>query len=274
MVTGTLRWHLQRAGAGPTILLLHGTGAATHSWAGLLPLLAPDFDVVAPDLPGHGFTAMPPARGLSLPGMARSVEALLRGLQVHPDLVVGHSAGAAVGARMILDGAIEPRALVSLSGALLPLRGMPGHLFSPVAKLLAGTPLITRIFAWRAADPAFTEQLIRQTGSRLEPPAVRHYQRLVQSPRHVRAALRMMASWDLEALAKDLPRLDGRLVLVSCANDRTVPPEEARRVQARVPGATLEEVPGLGHLGHEEDPRRFDALLRSVAARVGVLPGT
>ena len=33
-------WHVQVAGEGPALLLLHGTGAATHSWAGVLPLLA------------------------------------------------------------------------------------------------------------------------------------------------------------------------------------------------------------------------------------------
>ena len=38
---GGLRWHVQSLGdAGPDLLLLHGTGAATHSWAGLAPLLS------------------------------------------------------------------------------------------------------------------------------------------------------------------------------------------------------------------------------------------
>ena len=54
-----LRWHVQRAGRGPDLLLLHGTGSATHSWAGLLPRLATRFRVIAPDLPGHGFTPAP-----------------------------------------------------------------------------------------------------------------------------------------------------------------------------------------------------------------------
>ena len=56
---GGLRWHVQQMGRGPVLLLLHGTGASTHSWRALLPLLAKSFTVVAPDLPGHGFTATP-----------------------------------------------------------------------------------------------------------------------------------------------------------------------------------------------------------------------
>jgi pimeloyl-ACP methyl ester carboxylesterase len=57
-----LRWHVQVMGSGPTLLLLHGSGAATHSWRDLAPILARDFRVIAPDLPGHGFTETPARR--------------------------------------------------------------------------------------------------------------------------------------------------------------------------------------------------------------------
>ena len=105
-----LRWHVQRLGSGPTLLLVHGTGAATHSWRRLAPLLGHHFEVVAPDMPGHGFTPMPRAQQLSLPYMAGALSALLEALAVRPTLVVGHSAGAAVLIRMCLDGRIAPRA--------------------------------------------------------------------------------------------------------------------------------------------------------------------
>ena len=57
--SGAVREHVQRLGRGPSMLLLHGTGASTHSFRDLLPALAEHFDVLAPDLPGHGFTARP-----------------------------------------------------------------------------------------------------------------------------------------------------------------------------------------------------------------------
>ena len=53
-----VRFHVQVAGSGPVLLLLHGTGASTHSWRKLLPLLHEQFTVVVPDLPGHGFSSM------------------------------------------------------------------------------------------------------------------------------------------------------------------------------------------------------------------------
>jgi len=148
---GGVRWHVQVMGRGPVLLLLHGTGAASHSWRDLAPLLAERYTVLVPDLPGHGFTQLPPAGMLALPGMASLLEELLRTMGSDPVLVAGHSAGAAIAARMCLDRSIAPDWLVSLNGALLPLAGLPGRLFSPMARFLAHRSVWARLFARRAA---------------------------------------------------------------------------------------------------------------------------
>jgi magnesium chelatase accessory protein len=267
---GGLRWHVQDMGGGPALLLLHGTGASTHSWGGLAPLLAPRFRVIAPDLPGHGFSAVGPHSSASLPGMARACAALVDALGAAPALVVGHSAGAAILARMCLDGALAPRGLVSLNGALLPLRGLAGQIFGPAARLLATLPPVPRLFARRVVSRALVERLIRDTGSRLPDEGVALYHRLLCSPGHVGAALRMMANWDLEGLARQLPQLAPPLFLVACENDRTVPPSQARHLARLLAGARLQLVPGLGHLGHEEDPPRFAALIEQIADQLGL----
>ena len=261
-----MRWHVQIAGSGPVVLLAHGTGAATHSWRSLLPLLASDFTVVAPDLPGHGFTGMPPSARLSLPGMAWALGELLRTLGLRPEVAVGHSAGAAILARMCLDGTLAPRALVSLNGALLPLSGVPGRVFSPIARLVVSFPLTRRMFAWQAADRRVVERMLRSTGSTIEAAGLEQYLRLARCPAHAGAALTMMANWDLHPLERDLPRLSPHLLLIVGANDRTISPSYSVRVRALVPGAELVSLPGLGHLAHEEQPIQVAALIRGVAS--------
>ena len=256
-----LEWHVQVLGSGPVVLLVHGTGAATHSWRGLAPRLARHFTVVAPDLPGHGFSAAPAAKGRTLPGMARALAALLRQLSLRPALAVGHSAGAAIVCRMALDAEISPERVVSLNGALLPLRGMAGQVFSPMAKLLVLNPLVPWLAAWRALDPEVVDRLLRDTGSRLDADGLRFYRRLARSPRHVGATLRMMASWDLRPLERDLPRLEPPLRLVVGGRDRFVPPGEADRVRALLPRAEIVTLPELGHLAHEEQPEQVAELL-------------
>jgi magnesium chelatase accessory protein len=265
---GGLRWHVQIMGQGPVLLLVHGTGSATHSWRDLAPRLAERFTVVAPDLPGHGFTQSPPkAAGLSLPGMAGALAALLDALGTRPDFVVGHSAGAAILARLCLDGPIAPRALVSLNGALLPLHGLASAWFAPAARIFASNPLLIRVFAWRAQEPNAVEQLFATTGSVLDTDGVRYYSRLISTPSHVASTLGMMAHWDLMPIKRDLPGLRTPLVLVSAERDATIRPADALKVGALVPGSQVIDLPEVGHLAHEERPDRVAALIGEIARR-------
>ena len=268
-----IRWHVQKMGHGQQLLLIHGTGAATHSWRGLAPILAQHFCVVAPDLPGHGFTQSPPAHRMSLPGMASDVGQLLHVLDVKPDVVVGHSAGAAILARMCLDRQIAPRLLVSLNGAFMPFGGAAHHLFSPLTRLLAMNPLTARMFAWQASSPGSVERLLRNTGSTIDPQGVALYRKLVRSPSHVAAALQMMANWRLESLLHDLPRLATALLLVVADNDRAISPRVASQVREICPQAVIERFGGLGHLAHEEQPQLIADLIVRYASRSPRSPG-
>jgi len=261
---------VQVAGEGPDLLLLHGTAAATHSWRDLVPILATRYRVIAPDLPGHGFTDLPPAPRLSLPGMAGSLAALLRALEAKPVLAVGHSAGAAIALRLALDDRIAPEAVVSLNGALLPLGEKHAAFFSRAARMLVGLPFIPGLLAWRASNPAVAERLLQDTGSRIDARGIDLYARLFRHASHVSAALGMMANWDLIPLLRDLPRLQPRLVLVVGSQDRSVPPAQAGRVRTRLPAARIVTLQGLGHLAHEEKPADTAALILGLPELRGI----
>jgi magnesium chelatase accessory protein len=254
---GGLRWHVQQAGHGPDLLLLHGTGSASHSWRGLLPLLAHRYRVTAPDLPGHGLTRCADGSMLTLPGMARAVERLLLALGVRPEILVGHSAGAALALRLALDGEVEPEIVVGLNAALLPYGGVLAGLFQPLARLFAAAPLLADSLAARARGAGTVERLIESTGSRLPAEAIADYRRVLGDPGHVSATLGMMAGWDLGPLLAELPELAVPLVLVVGDADRTVSPEQAERIRRRLPSARVVRLARLGHLAHEEDPRRL-----------------
>ena len=283
-----LRWHVQvfepvRAEAATRracILLLHGTGASTHSWRAIAPLLAERGTVVAPDLPGHAFSSMPWSSQVSLPGMAHGVGALMQALQLTPTHVVGHSAGAAVALQMALDGHLDRshlRSIVCLNGAVLPLHGPVWQLFSPAAKLLAAMPGVPDFVAWRARNPKLLRQLLESTGSKLDAEGERLYARIVANPGHVAGALQMMARWDLEALRRELPRLaqppGWPVHFIVGEADTTVPPSVSQRAAALLPGATVDRLPGLGHLAHEEDaPQVLQRLASSWEGSVAAGP--
>jgi magnesium chelatase accessory protein len=263
---GGLRWHVQRLGTGPSVLLVHGTGASTHSWHAVLERLSSDHELVAFDLPGHGFTDPAPRGEETLDGVARRVGELLRALDFAPRLVVGHSAGAAILCRMAIDGRVGPERVVALNGALRPYRGRASRLFSALARGLAERDLPARLLARRARRTDWIEDMLRASGSRLAARDVAYYRRLASSPVHVQAAMRMMAGWDLVTLWQDLPRLGRPLVLVVAGRDRFVRPAESEAVARRVAAVERIVVPDAGHLVHEECPDRIAELLRSFTA--------
>ena len=272
---GGVRWHVQHLASAsigaPRLLLVHGSGASTHSWRALVPLLHPQFEIVALDLPGHGFTSPLPSAP-TLPAVAAAVGDLLEVARLAPALVIGHSAGAAIAVQMALDGRVTPRAIVSLNGAFVPFRGLPGMLFAPLARLLTLGGLAPWLFALRAHDPAAVRLLIASTGSTLDAAGQALYARLLQRQAHVAGTLSMMANWDLAPLLARLPALCVPLWLVTGSDDRTVPPAQADEVQALLPAAQRVHLPGLGHLAHEEDPAAAAALVRDCARAAGLLP--
>jgi magnesium chelatase accessory protein len=264
---GGVDWHFQHWSAAgrspaPLVLLLHGTGAASASWRRLVPFLNPRFEVLAPDLPGHAHTRTPPDADLGLPGMVAMLEDWLATLRVQPAAVIGHSAGAAIGAAWCLNRELGPGGggetvpgvppLFGLNAALRPLPGI-GRLFSPLARALAFNPLVPALFSLHAAQPAVLRRLLAGTGSHIDAEGQRLYAALVGDRRHAAGALRMMASWDLDALAAALPRLGRALHLVAGGDDAMLPAAESVAVHRQVPGSSLDLLPGLGHLAHEED---------------------
>lgn len=259
---GGLRWHVQVMGEGPLLVLLHGTGAATHSWRTLAPILARSYTIIALDLPGHGFTEAPMQNaGFSLPRVAQGVAALLRELDANPHAFVGHSAGAAIAVRVALDGAAPPAGIVGVNAALLPFPGPLGPWAPMLARTLFYNPLSLSMFAHRASRPGAIADLMRSTGSSLDDEGLELYARLFRSKGHLEATVALMSHWDLYGLKKALPHLRAPLALIVGDKDRAVPPDSAYDIQLIVKHATIARAPGLGHLAHEENAETIAGLV-------------
>ncbi len=258
---GSCRWHVQRAGTGEGVLLLHGTGASTHTWADLFPLLAERYDVLAMDLPGHGFTRSSGRLDASLDAMTEGLKALLQAERFVPGWIIGHSAGAAIALRLALQLRPLPRGVIALNGALKPFGG-PAALIAPVlAKALAVNPLVHHALARGGRDPARVARLIEATGSRPGADYLKFYGRLFGDPRHVSGTLSMMANWDVSGLVAPFMNAGIAMHQIVGLKDRAVPPAHAEDLARRFETITLERLAGLGHLAHEEDAPRVAAAI-------------
>lgn len=261
------RWHVQETGTGPRILLLHGAGGATHSWADMIPDLAKDHHVMAIDLPGHGFTRLGTRHRSGLDHMAEDVAALLLAEGFAPDIIVGHSAGMAVALRLALNADQPPRGLIGFNAALGNFPGLAGWLFPMMAKVLAISPLTAMAFS-RMSSETSARRLIEGTGSKISAAGLAQYRDLIRDRAHVDGALNMMAQWSLDRLLRDLPRLDIPVQFITGDNDLAVPPATSRDAAARMKNAEVETWKGFGHLAHEEAPAKAAATIRAFSASV------
>ncbi|MFD3450726.1 alpha/beta fold hydrolase [Streptomyces sp. NPDC058691] len=105
------------AGA-PVVLLLHGFPSSSHMFRHLIPALACDYHVIAPDHIGYGQSSMPKVDEFeyTFDNLAKVTAGLLDSLDINRFSIYVHDYGAPIGWRLALDPAYEVTAIISQSG--------------------------------------------------------------------------------------------------------------------------------------------------------------
>ena len=102
----------------PVVLLLHGFPASSFMFRELIPCLANDYRVIAPDLPGFGFTEVPRERkySYSFDGLASTIEAFTEALNIDRYAIYVFDYGAPAGFRLAMAHPDRVTAIVSQNG--------------------------------------------------------------------------------------------------------------------------------------------------------------
>jgi len=268
---GKLSWYVETMGQGTPCLLLHGTGSSAHSWRRLMPLLAKNHRVIAIDLPGHARTGAGASKGasqnLSLEGMAQDIRQFLDTFVSEPVIGIGHSASAAILAQIGLTAPHTLKSIISVNGAIVPLDGFAGFLFPPIARLSAGSSLLSSLFINRLRNPEVSRKLLSNTGSTIDAQSTEDYMALCQDSAHIQNTLNMMASWKLDELYPKLSELTLPVYLVASAKDQMVPVRHGYLLRDKLAHAELTVVQNVGHLAHEEQPSAIADLILGYIAK-------
>jgi pimeloyl-ACP methyl ester carboxylesterase len=102
----------------PVVLLLHGFPTSSFMFRELIPRLANDFRVIAPDLPGFGFTEVPHERkySYSFDGLASTIEAFTQAIKLSRYAIYVFDYGAPAGFRLAMAHSERITAIVSQNG--------------------------------------------------------------------------------------------------------------------------------------------------------------
>ncbi len=258
--SGDVAW--REAGSGAPLVLLHGIGSGSASWAGQFDGLAAQYRVIAWDAPGYGGSAAL-ATDTPLAGdYVRVLAEWLAAIGVQSPCVVGHSLGAIVAAAWVAQLSALPSTAPMGPAALVlasPARGYGAA--APAerkAKYQERLDLLNRLgieglAAQRSAKlcaPGANPAVLEAVRSNMARATVRGYAQ----------AAHLLAHDDL---ASHLARLAGSTLpaAVMCGElDRVTPPQASRELAERF-GLPFTLLPAVAHACYVEDPRRFNAEL-------------
>lgn len=228
-------------GSLPPVVLLHGLGSSALPFAPVLWRLVPHVRrVVAPDMPGHGFSDAP--RGpFDLDRLFEAMVAVLDHLIDEPAVLCGNSLGGALALRYARARPERVRALVLLSPA--GGRMTPAELDELRRAFHMPTVADARAFIARVYHrvPPLAPLFARAIRARMRRPWIRA----------------LLASADVEHAAspEDLRALGMPLLLVWGRSERLLPPSCLAYLREHLPAhARIEQPEGIGHCPHFDDP--------------------
>lgn len=258
-------------GHGPDLIMVQGDTAPMSLWMPyLLHPLAKSFRVTIFDNRGVGYTTDDLSKRLTVPLMARDTGALIEALGLAKPTLVGWSMGGEIGITLAEQQPSLLGALVTTGGdagsshTVPPPPGMIRKLANPNAGVNVFLELLfppTR--AGGAATARFVHGVESVPQEKVSPRTLKRQEAAEQ------AFLEYDGTW------RGLPGITTPALITNGALDPGVPPVNARRVHARIPGSALSIYAGAAHGMLFQDAERFAAEIVkfSAAAKAGAAAG-
>ncbi len=254
-------------GAGPDVLLIHGSPGSIEDWAPVMDALSGSLRVTAYDRPGHGYSGDTGEYGYE--HNAEVAAALIDALELSHVVVVGHSYGGTTALALALRGSARTAAFVVIDSATYePSRSADATLRAltlPLVGVGIGT-LVGPLRAPRMIRRGLLEQF-RDTPPTEEFIALRTQIWNTPKVTHAIASETVGAAENLARLSPRYPTITKPLFVLGQADDpfrrRT-----ADRLHRDVPGSSLQLLSGTGHyLQFEKTAEVITAIRRAVEAR-------
>ncbi len=256
--------YFERQGAGEAVVLIHGFGGSTFSFRKVAPELARDYDVIALDLHGFGYTQRPadPA-AYTITAQRDLVLGLMDRLGVARAHIVGHSYGAGVALLMAQENPDRVRSIVLVDGGA-PGGGPPAApLFNILRPLMA--PFVAQVLT-----EANIRRILESTvydASVVDADMVNGYLGRLRIEGLV-SAFRGFSSPAAGSAPKVRPEaLRTPTLLLWGERDTVIPIAVGERLSAAMAHAEFVRLPRVGHLPLEEAPAESLESLRAFLAR-------
>ena len=256
------RMRYLRAGAGPALILLHGLLGYSFSWRLVIPALAKDSTVYAPDMLGAGFSEHPANLECSFGACAHRLLSFAQEVGISSFDLLGTSHGGAVAMMAAATANNERERRVRSLILVAPVNPWSAH-GRRLAPLLSGGlgALLFPVVARRAvfARSWVLRRLYGDPG-KISPGTLEGYSRPLEAPGRLGYPVQVLSTWgkDLRELETNLSGLESLPTLILWGDrDRAVDPASARALQSHFRNSQTVTFSGVGHLPYEEAPEQF-----------------
>jgi magnesium chelatase accessory protein len=217
----------------------------------MLTELSKDYTVIAPDLPGHGFTKSTGKKSLSLDDLALKLVDLRKALQIdYFDYIIGHSAGATLALAYALS-AEQPKKIIGLNPSLIALPSLYHQFIAPLINPIVTSSFFTAILSDLLPHTKIIDGLLDSTKTNLTPGKRARYKTLFKSADHLNGSVSFMAETDIARLLEKCKSIQSQLTFIVTEDDGWIPIQNLRDVLQRYfKAAEIIELKG-GHLFHE-----------------------
>ena len=264
-----VRMHYQEAGDedAPAIILIHGFISSNLIWSHiLLPLANAGFRVIAPDLPGYGYSEKPKDARYTIEEQSRSIVGLMDRLGISSATIVGASYGGAVAAMLALDYPERVDKLV-LVGAVSNDE-VKKKLLMRISRLpLLGDVATPLFLGSRWVLRKRMQNMYRRMGRPVNERMIASRHHLLATANTHRAMIRTARRWNANRVAREASLLRQPTLLVWGDQDDHIPLADALRLRDSIPNARLIIFRNCGHLPPAENPEKFIDVLAEFCRR-------
>jgi pimeloyl-ACP methyl ester carboxylesterase len=247
--------HVEQAGQGEPVVLLHGFGASTYLWRKVIPALSASHRVVAIDLNGFGYTERPKdLASYTREGQAALILGVLDALGIDRAHFVGHSYGGGLSLFLATTHPERFRTLVLVDSSA------PTYPDDRRSRIASSRPLANLFVRAIALRPVMVRRSLKASvfdGSLVTPDLVKAYLDRLRIEGAEDAFYGLTVPRPVPALKVQLDQIRVPTLAVWGAEDQLISLATGRRSVARIPGSELVVIQNCGHLPMEEKPEEL-----------------
>jgi pimeloyl-ACP methyl ester carboxylesterase len=243
----------QEQGTGTPLVLVHGFPLDSRIWDDVIPLLAKQFRVIAPDLRGFGKSIS--STPFTIASLAEDVHALLKEISALPCILGGLSMGGYVAMSFAKKFPADLRGLI--------LMDTRAEADTAQAKENRGKMIqLAKDKGPKSVADEMMPKMIAEATTKSKPQVVSKLRQIMESQQSLTVQHALMALRDREDQTSFIPSIAVPTLILVGEHDAITAPAMSETMNKGIPNSTLIVVPDAGHISSMEKPNEIADAIR------------